>query len=257
MYKLTPLALLIALMLCGFGPSGEGKEPEPEPEAEEDSNVMDSSDMTIDMYIDGTIKASYWITVHADPKAGQYWQTEMEAYGTKSTTRWQVASVDGDTAIIENQMKSSGEYAKSDYVLAYKIDLKAAMGDVNVTKAWIGKPGKEAKEIKVMEKPEPMADGGAAGDYKMVTEDFNNLEIAGGKWSGKLTTITGDGWESKMWVADNGWFGGAVKMESAGMVNELKAFGEDAKALLKMPKDEKEAEKKEDKEGEKTPDKDK
>jgi hypothetical protein len=196
------------------------------------SSKMDSTQGTIDMYVNGTIKASYWVTVHADPKTGQYWETSSEAYGTKMTNRWQIANVDGGTVIVENQMKSDGEYAMSDYVIAYQVDTSVAMGEVNVTKAWIGKPGEAGKEIQVMEKPEPVADG-TTTNYETTTEDFSDVELAGAKWSGKLTTTKGDGWESKMWVADNGWFGGVIKTEAGGMVTQLTAFGEDAKPLLK------------------------
>jgi hypothetical protein len=192
----------------------------------------DSSDGTIDMYKNGTIKASFWITVHAEPATGQYWETSSEAYGTKTTNRWQIANVDGTTVIVENQMKMDSEYAMSDYVIAYEVDTSVAMGEVNVKKAWIGKPGEAGTEIQVMEKPEPVADG-TTTNYESTTEDFTDVEMAGGKWSGKLTTTKGDGWESKVWVADNGWFGGVIKTEASGMVTQLTAFGTDAKPLLK------------------------
>jgi hypothetical protein len=129
-------------------------------------------------------------------------------------------------------MKSEGEYAMSDYVIAYQVDTSVAMGEVNVTKAWIGKPGDAGTEIQVMEKPEPVADG-TTTNYEMTEEDFTDVEMAGRKWSGKLITIKGDGWESKSWTATDGWFGGVIKTEASGMVTQLTAIGEDAKPLLK------------------------
>jgi hypothetical protein len=259
MTKLTPLALLLALLLCGFGPGKEGEEPEPKPETEEEEEAggaMDMSQSTIDMYVNGTIKASYWVVVHKDPKAGQYWETFYEAYGTKTTNRWQVASVDGDTAVVENQMKMNSAYAKSNYVLAYEVNLKAEQPkdggkiEANVTKAWIGLPGKEGKEIKVMEVPEPVAGGAPAAKVEMNEEEFKDLELGGGKWSGKKMTMKGDGWEYTAWTADKGWFGGVIKTETSGMTIALKAFGEDSKALLELP-EEKEADKTDEKKDEK------
>lgn len=205
---------------CGGGCGGGG------------TSKMDSSDSTIDMYKNGTIKAQYWVGVHADPAAGQYWETGSEAYGTKTTQRWQVAKVDGGTAIIEWQMKTDSEYAKSDYVIAFEVDLGVTTaGDVNVKKAWIGKPGEAGAEIQIMEKPE--ATCGGTANYEMTEEAFSDVEIAGKKWSGKLITMKGEGWESKSWNADGGYFGGVIKTEAAGMVTELKASGDDATPLLK------------------------
>jgi hypothetical protein len=247
MTKLTPLALLLALILCGFGPGKEGEDPAPRPETEEEEEaegVTDSTQTTIDMYVNGTIKAMYWVTVHDDPKAGQYWETFYDAYGMKTTNRWQVTSVEGETATVENQMKMSSEYMKSNYVIAYQVDLTSKLpkeGEKlkpNVTKAWIGRPGKEGKEIEVMEMPEPVTDGGAEAKYETKEEEFKDLEVGGGKWSGKKMTMKGDGWEFTSWTATNGWFGGVIKTETSGMTIELKAFGEDAKAMLELPKKE-------------------
>ncbi len=186
------------------------------------------TDMT-QMMIDNIKETTYWVTVHKDAKAGQYWETSSEAYGSKNTTRWQIAKVDGDVAIVEMQMKSKGEYSSYDYVTAYQVDTSVAMGEVNVQKAWIGKAGEKGKEIGVMAKPAPVCGGKAP---ETTEEPFADLELGGGKWSGKIITMKGDGWESKTWMADNGWFGGMIKSEVSGMVTALSAFGEDAKPLL-------------------------
>ncbi|MCA8946324.1 MAG: hypothetical protein KDB29_08860, partial [Planctomycetes bacterium] len=68
-------------------------------------------------------------------------------------------------------------------------------------------------------------------EVESTTEDFD-LEMAGGSWQGTVTTTTMNGTESKTWVADNGWFGGMIKMQSGDYVNELTAFGDDAEPLL-------------------------
>ncbi|MBX3460750.1 MAG: hypothetical protein KF696_12445 [Planctomycetes bacterium] len=185
------------------------------------------TDMT-QMMVDNIKEASYWVTVHKDPKAGQYWETSSEAYGSKNTMRWQIAKIDGDIAIVEFQMKSKGEYSSYDYTTAYQVDLTKGMGEVNVQKAWIGKTGEKGKEIGVMAKPTGC---GATGD-KPTEEPFSGLEMAGGTWSGTIYTMKGDGWESKTWMAENGWFGGMIKSEASGMVTSLTAFGDDAKPLL-------------------------
>lgn len=196
------------------------------------SSKMDNSQSTIDMYTAGTMKASYWVQLHADPAAGQYWETSSEMSGMVMTSRWQIAKVDGDMAIVEQQSKMDSEYMVSDYVLAFQVDLSVTEpGAVNVTKAWVGKPGEKGAEIEIMEKPEATC-GGCAPEVDSVTEDFSDLELAGGKWSGKVTTTTVSGTESKVWMADEGWFGGMIKMQSGDYVNELTAFGTDAEALL-------------------------
>ncbi|MBZ0136041.1 MAG: hypothetical protein K8I27_06675 [Planctomycetes bacterium] len=188
---------------------------------------MDSSQSTIDMYVNGTIKASYWVQVHEGAEAGQYWETTMKMAGDMTmTSRWQVAAKDGDTVVVENQNKMDGPYMVSDYVLAYQVDTSKGMGEVNVTAAWIGKPGEKGQAIEIMEKPEPTC-GGCAGEQPE-TEDFSGVELAGGTWEGTIY-ISG---ASKTWMASNGWFNGMIKMESGDTVNELTAFGTDAEPLL-------------------------
>lgn len=232
------LSALLVMLLSGFSaadtqaPSfGPG-----DPEAEPESNKMDSSQSTIDMYLNGTMQAMYWVQIHEDPAAGQYWETSSKMSGMTMTNRWSVAKVDGDTAVVENESKMDSEYMISDYVIAYKVDLTKAVGEVNVTKAWIGKPGEKGEEIKVMEKPEAPACGGNGEEAEANTteEEFADLELAGGKWSGKVITYKYGGGESKVWMADNAWFGGMIKMQSGDYVNELVDFGDDGKALLKL-----------------------
>ncbi len=196
---------------CGDGCSG-------------DSGGVDMAEMMMQPYLDGTVKASYWIGIHDDPQAGQYWEKTTTMSGMETVNKWVVAARDGDTCIVENDMGQG-------YALAYKLDLTAEMGDVNVTEAWIGKLGEKGEAIEVMAKPEPAETGGEAPEYETTTEDFS-VDLAGMTWTGTLTTTKGDGWESKVWMADNGWFDKVVKMESGAMVTELTAAGEDAEPLL-------------------------
>lgn len=231
-FALVAFMAVLALAACGGTGVGGGDDDGNGGDTGGGGDKMDGSQGTIDMYVNGTIEASYWIQVHADPKPGQYWETGSEAYGNVMTYRWQVAVVDGSTAVIEQQSKMDSEYMVSDYVIAYEVNLDAGEGEANVTKAWIGKPGEKPAEIKVMAKPEPTCGGCGTTDYEMTEEDFSGVELGGGTWSGKLVTIKGDGWESKSWTATDGWFGGLIKTEAGGMVTELKAFGDDATPLL-------------------------
>lgn len=188
---------------------------------------MDTSQSTIDSYLNGTIKASYWVQLHEGAAAGQYWETTMSMAGDMTmSTRWQIAKMDGDMAIVENQMAMDGPYMMSDYVIAYSVDTTKGMGEANVTAAWIGKPGEKGQEIEVMEMPEATCGGCSAPEPE--TEEFSGVELAGGTWEGTIYINGG----AKTWMASNGWFGGMIKMESEGANTELTAFGEDAEPLL-------------------------
>lgn len=236
MRYLLPLMVLPALLLCGFAPEKEPDVPPPEKEAEKkaEKKARQGTDMT-EMMVNNIKEVSYLISVHKDPKAGQYWETQMEGHGMTMTTRWQVAKVDGSTATIEHQNKSEAEWGWHDYVIVYQIDLSKEEGKANVTSAWIGATGKQGKKVDVMKAPKDQDDDPA--DYKQAEEDFADLELAGKKWSGKKMTTKGEGWESNIWMATDGWFGGMIKMEAAGMVTQLTAFGTDAKSLLTLPQE--------------------
>ncbi|MCF6227420.1 MAG: hypothetical protein L3J82_01975 [Planctomycetes bacterium] len=176
--------------------------------------------------IDNTKEISYICMVHADPVAGQYWETFSEAYGNKTTTRWQITSIDGSTAIVENHTSVEGSMSY-EYVYAYEVNLDAdvAAGEVNVTKGWIGKPGEAGKELTVMAKPEATGCAGCAPEVE--TEPFS-MEMAGTNFEGTLTIMDA----GKMWMADNGWFNKMIKTEFGEMITELTAMGEDAEAVL-------------------------
>jgi uncharacterized protein YrzB (UPF0473 family) len=215
---------LLALAACGGGAGGSGSGGNGGGGG--GSGKMDMTDSTIDMYKNGTIKAMYWVQVHADPQAGQYWETTMEAFGSVNTNRWQVAAVDGNHAVVENLVAMESDFAESAYVIAYKVDLSKGDMEPNVVAAWIGKPGEAGAEIEIMEVPEP-TDGGEAGDPPH-TESFSGVEAAGMEWSGTVYSTE----HAKWWQADNAWFSGQIRMEAGDMVTELTAIGDDADPLL-------------------------
>lgn len=185
------------------------------------------------MILDSMTVAAYIVLIHEDPEIGQYWETEMEMYGKAiSTTRWQVVSVDGDTAIIENLNKSDAEYGSWEYVIAYEIDLSVEDGKANVTKAWKGLPGEAGTELEIMEEVTPEEDD-ESPEIETEEEDFTDLELAGVKFSGKIVSTDTAGNTSKVWTADNGWFNKMVKMEINDMTMELVEIGDDCEPLLK------------------------
>lgn len=198
--------------------------------------------MMVDGYKAGTSKASYAVALHADAKAGQYWEvktsSEFSGYKSENTDKWQVAAVTADGPIVEQFMGSMG------IVLAYLVDTTVSAEDSwkkgNVKKAWVGKPGDAPAEITIMEVPKAGEPGPAPEkNYTDKTEDFKDVEIAGGKWSGKMFWMKmNDGsMESSTWTADNGWFNKVVKQETkmtAGTSTMiLSKFGEDGKGWLK------------------------
>ncbi|MCC6575637.1 MAG: hypothetical protein IT462_17795 [Planctomycetes bacterium] len=202
-------------------------------------------DAAMKPYTDGTVQAQYWVTVHANAEAGQYWETTSKMSGMEYKTKWQVAAKDGDNWIVETTSTMMGQ----GYVLAYCVDPSKKMEDhVNVLKAWIGKPNGKPTEIKVMEYKDPGTGTATESDWTMdtKTEDFSDVEMGGMKWSGKKTTMTGkhkngkDWMETTSWTANDGWFGGVIKTtnkgESSGYAyessTELTAANKDGKPWL-------------------------
>lgn len=231
---LVAFAAVCSVAACGGGASTDGGGDTGGDSGGGDTGGFDMAQMTIDMYKNGTMSASYWCTVHADPVAGQYWEsTSTSNYGgaeTKSTMGWQIAKVDGTNAWVESDMGQG-------YILAYAVDLTKKMEDgANVTKAWIGKKGAKAEEIKVMEYKKP--EGGTTGEAPKaeVTTEEVTLAAAGKDWACTLTTTKMDGTEMKYWVSKDGWFGGMIKswmkMSAGESTTELTKFGTDGKAWL-------------------------
>ena len=215
---LMAIVAMFGLAACGGVPGVGGDD-------DNGGGGCSSFDMAQSM-IENTKEISYYCAIHADPVAGQYWETFSEAYGNKTTNRWQVTSIDGSTAIVENLMSVEGSMSY-EYAFAYEVNLDAATDgtEINVTKGWIGKPGEAGKELTVMAKPEATGCAGCAPEYE--TAPFS-MEMAGTNFEGTLTTMDA----GKMWVADNGWFNKMIKSEFGEMITELTAMGEDAEAVL-------------------------
>lgn len=239
---LCSVALILAVAACGGGKSGGGSSSDG---GGGGCNPM--ADMMVKSYKDGQAKAMYAVALHADAKAGQYWVTKtVSDYGgakSEMTDKWQVAAVSPEGVVVEQFMGTYG------IVLAYLVDPAVSKEDSwkkgNVKKAWVGKPGEAPAEITVMEVPKPADTTGPAPEknYTDKTEDFKDVEMGGGKWSGKMFWMKmNDGsMEMSTWTADNAWFNGVIKTESkmaaGSSTMTLEKFGEgfekDGKPWLK------------------------
>jgi hypothetical protein len=180
--------------------------------------------------------------LHKDPKVGQQWviknTTTAGTIKNEFQSAWQVVKVEGDLAIVEYDNGRG-------FVAAFEVDLTKKPADIgNVKRAWVGKPGEKPEPATVMDVPKappvkdkPKEEGKEDGKDEPKTEEFKDLELAGQKWSGKLTTSKTAVTESKSWTVDGAWFGGVVKSEStsgpAKSVSELHSTSTTAKAWLK------------------------
>ncbi|MCA8916712.1 MAG: hypothetical protein KDB90_15070 [Planctomycetes bacterium] len=220
---------LVCLLLLGFAPDDERPA----------LPVTDTTDATIKAYTEGESRAPYFVQLHDKPVAGQFWETGSDSYDIDSSTRWQVSKLDGRVAIVEQQLKVDAEMFKSDYVLAYRVNLDAEAGTPNVTKAWIGKPGEDPTEITVQEAPADIEQpkDKPAEDLDETIEDFAAIKLGGGTWAGKLYTRVYGKEISQVWIASEGWFGGIIKVTAGDYTNQLRAFGTDAEPILKLPAD--------------------
>lgn len=183
----------------------------------------------------------WWVSVHANPEAGQYWETKTKNPYQEYTETWQIAAIVDGNPIVEQKTQFG-------YILAYHVDLSVAEGGANVVKAWKGKPKGKPEELPLAKKPEPTGGEPGPSDWTSETkeEDFSDVEMGGGKWSGKKITITskhknGKDWsEIITWKANDSWFDGVIKWvmssENAGnkfeMTKELTAFNSEGKPWL-------------------------
>lgn len=219
------LPVLLVFVLCGFTQEAE---PEPPPP------VTDTTDGTIKRYKDGESLAADFVTLHTDPKAGQYWETGSDSDGITSSTRWQITKIKGDIALVERRMTVKAELFKSDYVLAYRVNLKAEAGKPNVTRAWVGKLDEAPTKIKVRESKAVPAK--AEGDEK--GEAFDGLELAGGVWHGKLYSREFEDMTVSLWIAEGGWFDAIVQTKAGDFRELLKQYGGDGDPMMFWPDEE-------------------
>jgi hypothetical protein len=240
MLKTLTVAVAAIAFLCGFAPAGD-KDPatgKDRAKLHKPKENEEMADMMLETY--KNMGAMFYVQIHEDPKAGQFWvtKTSSEFSGTKfeSTQAWQVTKVEGDKATVENDTGFG-------VILAYQVEFKKKVANFNnVKKAWIGKVGGKAEELKIMENAAGAGEDEDDGEEPAkpeapAAEDFKDLEIGGGTWSGKKTTVVMEAGTSIIWIADKGWFGGMVKMEfsmEAGSTKtELTSHGENGEAWLK------------------------
>jgi len=226
-------ALLLALLLiplCAFTQDGE----DGEPEFRRVYKPKDTTDEIIKTYTEGKVLGPWRVSLHEDPKAGQYWEVHSNSYDIDTTVRWQITKVEDGVALVEKRTTVSSEMFKSDYVLAWRVTLKPAEGKQPLTRAWVGKPGADPAqfEMKGLEDPKPEA----ADDRK--GEDFKDLELAGAKWKGKVYKLEDDELTIRIWEAEGGWFDKIVKTTvDEDYEEKLQAYGSDGKGIMKWPDD--------------------
>lgn len=242
MNSIKLLAVLIVAGLSFLGCQSTGDSTEGEGGGEEacggngdDAGAStDMADMIIKMYADGTQKAAPFVVLHEVVSTGQYWETTSTFGGNESVNKWQVIKKIGRSEfIVENDMGMG-------YIMAYQVDSWADQGEPNVEKAWIGKPGREAQEIEIMEWEK--GDGGNGEEQAgiVLTAEFADVEMAGGTFEGDLVTVKNDGNETRTWIAGNGWFGKVIRMDvNDDTVMELTGydFDEKAEGWLEWPQD--------------------
>ncbi|MCC6575636.1 MAG: hypothetical protein IT462_17790 [Planctomycetes bacterium] len=149
-------------------------------------------------YMSGKRNAASNVPLPGSCTVGQVWEVKFTKDGKEVTETLQVAHRIGRNLVVEH-MTADG------VVVAYEIDRNRSAEQGNVKRAWVGKKGWDPYEIKT-------ASGWALPDAGTLTqgwtaEPFADVEVAGKKWSG---TCYGKG-DSKIWVAERGYFNGIIK----------------------------------------------
>lgn len=229
--KIVMLMLCLPL-LCAFN---DGDPAEGEPEYKK---VFPQKDTTADIirdYTEDEKRAPDFIQLHADPKAGQYWELFSDSLEIETTVRRQISRIDGDYALVERRVTTKAELFKSDYVLAFRVNLKAEAGKPNIDRAWIGKPGESPALIKVRERKEtpPVQE-----EEERKGIPFEGLELAGNLWRGRLHISAADEMTTRIWIAEGGYFDNIVKVTvDEDYQEQLRAYGGDADDQLIWPED--------------------
>lgn len=237
--KMTFLLLCLALLIA----FSDGEPDKDDPEFRKVFPRKDTTDDIIRGYTEGDKLAPDFVHLHADAKAGQYWELFSDSLDIETTVCRQVSRIDGDFALIERRLITKAEMFQSDYVLAFRVNLKAENGKPNIDRAWIGKPDEAPALIKVRErKGEP-----GKPDEPGKGVPFEGLELGGNVWRGELYISVADEMTTKIWVGEGGYFDAIVKTSvDDDYLEQLKSYGGDADDLLLWPEKWQEAGKQED-----------
>lgn len=236
MRKTLPVVVILAFALIGAcKSSGGGDNGNGGGNGGGDSGkcggTTDIAAMIIQQYVDGNQKASPWIALHETVNVGQQWHVESDFGQGASVDKWQAVAKPGKSEFIVEHLSAQG------VVIAYQVDAWAEAGEPNVKKAWIGKEGDEPKEIKIAEWKKGAGEAAEAPGI-VVREDYKDLELAGKKFSGELSTIKDAGNTTKIWMASSGWFNKLIRMDYNGKTNMkviVAKFDEKVETFLKWP----------------------
>jgi hypothetical protein len=212
LFGLAAFMAVMALSACGGMPgTGDGG----------GNGGYDAAQTMIDHYKTNGVQC--WVVVHDNPQEGQAWEYTSKNAAGESMSGWMCCKREGDTAMVEWDMGQG-------FIIAFMVDL-TKKEKANVTKAYIGKKGGAPEECKVVAYVEPTGDAPAPNYTK--TEEDGTLNAAGKDWPCTITTLKGEGWESKTWTAkSDGWFGGMLKTEMAGSETVLTTVRTDCKPWL-------------------------
>lgn len=150
-------------------------------------------------------QAVAWLPIHEVILVGHIWHVEVATGSGTATEQWQVVNKIGRSEFIIEHLGADG------YVTAYQVDSWAEAGKPNVKKAWAGKQGEEPQEIKVAATLSEAEEPGF-----VLRAKFHNVELAGKKFNGEVTTVRDQGQSTKTWVANEGWFNKVIRTDVDG-----------------------------------------